>query len=248
MIQGMLKPALVFAAGMLGFATAAQTQQDRQLPRRTDIPAAFATYICTEAATARQLVTDFLARERYRAANNAPGCRMRSDNDGEITITAAIERHRLQAIGSTWLVYRGKTADGRDVYGAVDEDANNTYPRSPLESFIQGFARDRTIAAKTDDDRPTYICSTPANASAVILAIAGAQRRRQTAQQQVAAFNAALRLHDCRRATGTYRITAVHDNVTIVPGDEQDETWTALTAMAPGGGEVGLLFDASPYR
>lgn len=213
------------------------------LPEKTEIHEDYATAICPDEAAGQRMIADyFVDATSFVRGLEVTGCAYSSERPEPITIISIIAR-KSAAPGETWLLYKGVLANGTSVIGLVEEEGNNAYPPTPLQRWGSMFARGGVLSLSAEDKRG-YICPTPGAAIDVVATVL----TTSGAEQQLAAFRAALRRHSCAFASGEFRVTELHHSGYIEIGLEASEDWTALSAIDAQGRSVGVIYDSSMFR
>lgn len=246
---------VAIAAGFAAFSPALALAQ-QPLPAKTDIPADYSTTICPDAASAQKLLTFVTVKpapenhiidvDRFFEGLSATGCAQSPDSlAGPVMIKRALARHAINLADGpeVHLAYAGTDAQGRDLFGVVNETGNDKAPRTPLERWLSDYAPNGILIVEdgVHDVPLAYRCGTVTSARRVVTAISESDSISDDAKQK--AFESALKSEKCTAATGRFSVTAVHEERAVGCGYECAAVWTALAAKDATGDAIGLIFD-----
>jgi hypothetical protein len=255
------RPDLALAATLLvaGLMTGGAVAADHPLPAKTDIPPDFSTTLCPSAEKAVQMLDHITVKapphdhitdtDDFFAGLAATGCAQDgTDRTEPVIITGVLGRKavKLASGEERYIAYAGRGADGKPLFGVVDETGNDRAPRSPLEKWLdnQGAAGGMlTIAAPDEFGTRAYSCSTAAAAQMAVKAIA--KDGSVSPESKEKAFMQAIQAAKCTPAQGRFQVRAILEERVMDCGHECEAVWTALEAADSNGLAIGLIYDAS---
>ncbi len=220
------------------------------LPAKTDVPADMGgVVLCADDPTARRMYETYFVDkpgstlinlDAFFAGLKATGC---TQTSGPLTISRVDQRKKL-ADGS-YIRFAGLTPDGKPVYGILNEDANNRFPRTDLERWLENRMQNGIINM-AEYDRTVYRCPSVQSARAVVTAIP--EGEKVSSNRQVKALKNTLKKQKCGKISiGKFTVKAVHESRWIIYGEEDAQEFTALTVIDENGKTVGLVFDGAMY-
>jgi hypothetical protein len=230
------------------------------LPDHLVIPEGQSTVICPSTDAAQTMLAQYhkvkpapnnytIDTDLFFAGLSGTGCSQDNpDRTGDVLMQTVINRTQIVTAGGPerYLVYRGvNQRDGKPLIGIVSEDGNNSYARTELAQFMIGRSADGWLDARSNDPETLifYRCDTPAQASAVLGAVAGMENAPTKSFRSK--LKKELSVQKCRPAQDRYFVTALRGEAGNNCGDECFIALTALEAVDRSGMGVSLIYDAS---